>query len=325
VEKAAKNILAELKSDNSLTQSPLKEEPLNARISDDTSFSAARWEVQSRHGHGLEEKRLERLILHSGTFEAHKLFHVFVNCILCGILGSYSAAVIPTLERNKILKDQVALKLTSQSYEWVLVDAIIRGPLPVRKGKRSFIGLAQQLTGAISDVLTERTVYAVSAVGVGSSSKAFRINTKDGHEGVAKIYILKHDESNMIIEKNTFLENARRSIDAGFQVFRATYPQLPVQKVTLHGHPSLLIPYFQPVQPQLKWKDVLIGQLKNLKNRESSLRYQPEDVRWRHVGLYDNNLYLFDFNKMKTIKREMVEQEAATQWSVLAARCPNQS
>jgi hypothetical protein len=168
-------------------------------------------------------------------------------------------------------------------------------------------------------------VYAVSAVGVGSSSKAFRINTKDGHEGVAKIYILKHDESNMIIEKNTFLENARRSIDAGFQVFRATYLQLPVQKVTLHGHPSLLIPYFQPVQPQLKWKDVLIGQLKNLKNRESSLRYQPEDVRWRHVGLYDNNLYLFDFNKMKTIEREMVEQEAATQWSVLAARCPNQS
>jgi hypothetical protein len=167
-------------------------------------------------------------------------------------------------------------------------------------------------------------VYAVSAVGVGSSSKAFRIITKDGHEGVAKVYyILKHDKSYMIMEKKEFLDSARRSIDAEHQVFRATYPQLPVQKVTLHGHPSLLMPYFQPVQPQLKWKDSVIGQLKNLKNRKSSLRYHPEDVPWRHVGLYENNLYLFDFNDIQTIKSEMVEQEAATQWSDLAIQCPN--
>jgi hypothetical protein len=324
--KAAKNILAELKSDNSLTQSPLKEEPLNAGISDDTSLSPVQQEAQSCHGHGpVEETGLECLILRSGTFEAHKLFHVFVNCILCSILGSYSAAFIPTcLETNKILKDQVALKLTSKTFEWILVDAIVKGPLPVLKGKSSFIGLAQQLTRAISDMFFERTVYAVSAVGVGSSSKAFRIITKDGHEGVAKVYyILKHDKSYMIMEKKEFLDSARRSIDAEHQVFRATYPQLPVQKVTLHGHPSLLMPYFQPVQPQLKWKDSVIGQLKNLKNRKSSLRYHPEDVPWRHVGLYENNLYLFDFNDIQTIKSEMVEQEAATQWSDLAIQCPN--
>jgi hypothetical protein len=324
--KAAKNILAELKSDNSLTQSPLKEEPLNAGISDDTSLSPVQQEAQSCHGHGpVEETGLECLILRSGTFEAHKLFHVFVNCILCSILGSYSAAFIPTcLETNKILKDQVALKLTSKTFEWILVDAIVKGPLPVLKGKSSFIGLAQQLTRAISDMFFEPTVYAVSAVGVGSSSKAFRIITKDGHEGVAKVYyILKHDKSYMIMEKKEFLDSARRSIDAEHQVFRATYPQLPVQKVTLHGHPSLLMPYFQPVQPQLKWKDSVIGQLKNLKNRKSSLRYHPEDVPWRHVGLYENNLYLFDFNDIQTIKSEMVEQEAATQWSDLAIQCPN--
>jgi hypothetical protein len=282
-EKAATNISARhLKNDDSLTQSPLIEKSRNARISDDTTLSTVQRKAQIRKGRGLKEKKLKRLILHSETFEAHKLFHVFVNCILCSILGSYSAAVIPTLETDNILEDQVALKLTSKSYEWVLVDAIVKGPLPVGNWTT--------------------TVYAVSSVGVGSSSKAFRIITKDRYEGVAKIYMLKHDESNMIIEKEKFIKNAWCSINAEYKVFRATYPQLPVHKVILHEHPGLLMPYFRPVQPQLKWKDAVIEQLKNLKNRKSSLRYQPEDVRWRHVGLHNDNLYLFDFNNMKTIE-----------------------
>jgi hypothetical protein len=47
---------------------------------------------------------------------------------------------------------------------------------------------------------------------------------------------------------------------------------------------------------------------------------------WRHIGLHgeNNEIQLFDFNNMKEIAKEDVEDQIETHWDILSKRAPKQ-
>ncbi|KAG7361973.1 hypothetical protein IV203_025639 [Nitzschia inconspicua] len=295
-----------------LTQSPVGERPMEQPVTD----AGARTRSRSLQSSAIFEERLDRNIFHSQTFGSHQLFHVFVDAILYGLLGAYSSPVLPTLMAGERVSGQVALKLTSNGFEWVALDATVTGPLPSPE-ERNFLKV-------LRDELSSPPLYAIGVVGVGSTSKVFRVITNEGYEGVAKIYIKKHQNKTKL-SQSEFLEEAHRSINTELQTFHATYPELPVSKIKLHGHPSLLMPYFTSIEhPDRTWKEKVTDALRKLKDGSGQhLKYYDDDVRWRHIGLCrkSGQVQLFDFNEMEVIpSKDQIEDEVERQWTILAGR-----
>jgi hypothetical protein len=130
-----------------------------------------------------KEKLIVRYACTLQVFKGHQLFQVMVNTILCSLRGSSSSPRVPLLRKGDRVT-QTALKLTATGFQWVDLDAVVKGPLPSQSTLQSIwrkLGFFNQ------------TMYAVGFVGFGSTSKVFRVITSKGYEGVAKVYVLKHD------------------------------------------------------------------------------------------------------------------------------------
>eukprot|EP00978_Attheya_sp_CCMP212_P035563 scaffold155426_cov45-Attheya_sp.AAC.1 len=130
-----------------------------------------------------KEKVIVRSICTSQVFKGHQLFQVMVNTILCSLRGSSSSHRVPLLRKGDRVT-QTALKLTATGFQWVDLDAVVKGPLPSQSTLQSIwrkLGFSNQ------------TMYAVGLLDFGSTSKLFRVITSKGYEGAAKVYVLKHD------------------------------------------------------------------------------------------------------------------------------------
>ncbi|KAG7343687.1 hypothetical protein IV203_021695 [Nitzschia inconspicua] len=261
----------------------------------------------------VSEELLSREVVHTQTFRLHQMFHVFVDAILYAVLGAYSSPTLPTLKTGEQIHRQLAWKLKNDSCQWVLISATVKGPLPSRKQwsisqtLRNGVTVLSTVVGGSSPCL-----YAVSAVGSGATSIVYRVITEEGYEGVAKVYTGALEN-----------ERANRLTDIERKVFNATYPQVPVSKLTVDCYPILLMPYFEHIkQPDETWKEKVMAALRELKGgRARHLKYTDCDVCWRHIGLCreSGQIRLFDFNNMEVIQpTNRIEQEVERQWEILA-------
>ncbi|KAG7343470.1 hypothetical protein IV203_021415 [Nitzschia inconspicua] len=267
------------------------------------------------------EVPLARNIIHSQTFKPHQLFHLFVDAILYGLLGAYSSPVLPTLKAGERVSFRLALKLTYRRFEWVLINATVTGPLPSRK--RGIISQILQNGARMMSTALSPHFYAIGVVGVGATSKFFRVITQDGYEGVAKIYIRKHRNGKIELPKAEFLKEAHQCTSTERAIFNATYPEVPVSKVMLNGHPSLLMPCFGSIEhPDGTWKEKVMAALRVLKDGNGChLKYYDDDVNWRHIGLCreSGKVIFFDFNDVEVIpSKDQIEDEVKRQWEILA-------
>lgn len=296
-------VIKSSKGENKLTQSPPREEK---------PTQPALQEPPKPAPNSPSTSPIKRVLCTSQSFKRNKLFSVMVNTILCGLHGSTRVARIPTLKTNeRVIK--TALKLDSAGYEWVNLDAVVRGPLPKPT-------LYKKTLGSLG-LQKPTLLYAVSVAGIGSTSKVFRVITSDGYEGVAKIYVKKHDDDKKReLSKQEFDRNATASVARELEVFEKVYPDIPVSIVVLHKHPSLLMPFFKPIcKGYGTYENAIKDHLQEL-NR-NGLAYEDEDMRWRHIGLYgkEENIQLFDFNNMRKIQDE-VDDQVSKHWTTLAKR-----
>ena len=298
-------VIKSSKGENKLTQSPPREEKPTQPALQETPKPAPNYPSKSP---------IKRLLYTSQSFKRNKLFSVMVNTILCGLHGSTRVAKIPTLETNeRVIK--TALKLDSYGYEWVNLDAVVRGPLPNPTFLRKFLGSL--------GFANPRPLYAVSVAGIGSTWKVFRVITSDGYEGVAKIYVKKHDDKKRELPKKEFDCNAKVSVNKELEVFKSVYPDIPVSKAVLHKHQSLLMPFFKPICSEYgTYKDAIKEHLQKLNLKGEHLAYEDEDMCWRHIGLYgkEENIQLFDFNNMREIPQHEVDDQVSKHWTTLKER-----
>ena len=95
----------------------------------------------------------------------------------------------------------------------------------------------------------------------------------------------------------------------------------------IHGHCSLLMPFFKPIGKEYsKYKENIEEHLRRLRNTESHLGYESEDMLCRHIGLHreNNEIQLFDFNNMKEIAQDNVEDHIEKHLDILSQRAPKE-
>ena len=176
----------------------------------------------------------------------------------------------------------------AEPYKWVQIRGIVEGGLE----------------GKILQSPQNKSIYVVGLVGCGRTSKAYRVVTKDGYEGVLKMYVRKTDDNKMVIKNKTFMKIAEKSVKKELKIFQNTYPTMPVSKVEFAGHHCLFMPFFRPLnfKEQLPPKEEICEVLKTIQGADSeSLYYKDDDVSWRHFGMYRSKVVAFDFNNMEII------------------------
>lgn len=300
---------------NTLTQSPLREHGPDQSIRNDDDAPTRENPIQTT--------AIERIVYTSQCFKRHQLFQVMVNAILCGLNGSLRSPSVPRLSPGDIVR-QVALELSATGYKWVYLTAFVRGSLP--DGNRRFRGVQARL----SNLLALPQMYAVGVVGIGETSKAFRVVTTGGYEGVTKVYVKKHDDDRKCeLDAGTFNKKAEQSVSQELAVFQTTYPEMPVSKVQVHKHLGLLMPFFASISADHRkgYEDKIKEQLQHVREGKTHLGYKEEDMRWRHIGLLNGDVdqvRVFDFNDMIEVEASKVEKVAEDHWSTILGRLQEQ-
>ena len=159
---------------------------------------------------------------------------------------------------------------------------------------------------------TTKSYYLLRDLGKGSSGRAFLVCSPGGKALVAKFFLIKAEESHRSREsayvrqqQRTLLLNARKvEAEKEMNMWTTLYgDEYQVRVKKLHRHWCLLLPYFdllttvearQAALPQIRLT------LEAFKSRK--LRYKTDDIRWRHVGIRQNKICLFDLGSLEECK-----------------------
>ena len=110
-----------------------------------------------------------------------------------------------------------------------------------------------------------------------------------------------------MIRKSCFDKNGKKAIDRELKAYRKIYGaelQKYVWKEMLNGLHCLIHPYFKHVEKNCR-RDTLpliSERLKKLflsKDKTIYYAFEEDDQLWRHVGWFNDQLYLFDLGDLK--------------------------
>jgi serine/threonine protein kinase len=149
-----------------------------------------------------------------------------------------------------------------------------------------------------------KQLYLVDHLGTGSTSKVYRALTPDGFDCVVKMYVKRRDDDKSILDKSEFDKNAKAAIAREMKAYTKIYgDELKgyVRQQTLNGMYCLIHPYFK--HPE---KDSRIDLLPQISKRlldcfvKGNQLFATSDQVWRHVGWFNDKLYLFDLADLET-------------------------
>ena len=149
--------------------------------------------------------------------------------------------------------------------------------------------------------------YLWRHLGRGSKGQAFLACNSSGRACAAKFYLLDeptlHRETNKeerAVLREKMMEARKREADAERDMWTRFYNEFSdnVQVVKLNRLWCLLMPYMEPIMKNDRRN--CISAVKNHLQRFKSagLRYRDNDLRWRHAGVRNNQVYLFDLGSL---------------------------
>jgi serine/threonine-protein kinase RIO1 len=139
----------------------------------------------------------------------------------------------------------------------------------------------------------------VGVIGSGNTSKMFHAVDLDCKEYAIKMYV-KNLDGNTYIKKKDFEEKGWLSVTTEVRNFKLIYPKLNVVYKKLNKCHCIVMPFFFEPVP----KDERESRMEDIQNvlkvfASKNLKYKNEDVRWRHVGLYEGKCILYDLAELE--------------------------
>ncbi|CAB9507194.1 hypothetical protein SEMRO_296_G110720.1 [Seminavis robusta] len=121
-----------------------------------------------------------------------------------------------------------------------------------------------------------------------------------------------------------FKAAAKAAMDKEFRVFQYTYAEMPVSRMLLNQYKSLLMPFFTPIEKKERSniEKVVKNALKKVQYLSSNLHYAEQDIRWRHIGKWNEDVVVIDFGDMKETKKDDVQKLAKHHCDKLLQRLP---
>ena len=159
---------------------------------------------------------------------------------------------------------------------------------------------------------TTKSFYLLRDLGKGSSGRAFLVCSPGGKALVAKFFLIKAEESHRSREsayvrqqQRTLLLNARKvEAEKEMDMWTTVYgDEYEVQVKKLHRHWCLLLPYFDTLTT-VEARQAALPQIRLILEAFNShkLRYKTDDIRWRHVGIRQTKICLFDLGSLEECK-----------------------
>jgi hypothetical protein len=218
----------------------------------------------------------------TNVYNSSQLTRVLYSVILCGLQGldRSSAKSIALFAPPLACADaKHCLELSEDTYCWGTISSFRKHRIgPKESSKKKY--------------------YVVGVIGCGGTSKVFHAVDLDCKEYAIKMYVKRFD-GNTYLTKEEFEENGRKSVTTEVENFNLIYPNLNVVCEKLNKHHCVVMPFFDPVP-----KDERESRIEEIEDvlkvfASKKRKYKDEDVRWRHVGLYEGNCILSDLAELK--------------------------
>ena len=159
---------------------------------------------------------------------------------------------------------------------------------------------------------TTKSFYLLNDLGRGSNGRAYLVCTSGGKTCVAKFYFIKDNETHRAREsayerqqwRKRLLELRKSEADQEKICWSTLYEgKYDVVVRQLHGHWCLLLPYFDPIT-DVQSRHKCLPQVRRILERFKSknLKYKDDDLRWRHVGIRNGEIYLFDLGSLESLE-----------------------
>jgi hypothetical protein len=174
-----------------------------------------------------------------------------------------------------------------------------------------------------------QSFYLLRDLGRGSNGRAFLVCNSKGETLVAKFFLAKDDvahqtrESAIIRQQQRalLLDQRKSEAEEEMEYWNSVYNgNYDVQVRKLHGHWCLMLPYFHPLL-DVKSRERRLPQVREVLEhfKSKKLKYNEDDLRWRHVGIRQNDICLLDLGSLEPCKEgEIIDVEA--QMNILKAK-----
>ena len=266
---------------------------------------------------------------HSRRFDSKELVPLLYTAILCGLAQNPSA-----LRKEQIIGrksyDGIALKLMEKSYEW--------GHLKLKVGKSIgfLIGGTETRAGKIIKEFGKKTFVAIDNIGRGNTSKVFEAYDSTGNLCAIKMYVKQcNDSKGRPLTDEDSRKEGKKACLKEIERLKQAYPFLEkkVSFQTVNNFPSIVMPYFRPLTDielkEKKVKDEIRACLGNFceKGTTTKLMYAESDLRWRHIGYYqdavEKKLVMFDLADLVEVEEEVDPKYIESQLGTLFTRLPS--
>lgn len=156
--------------------------------------------------------------------------------------------------------------------------------------------------------------YLLHDLGKGSSGRVFVVCNSRGKALVAKFFLIKDIVAHRTWESATerqerlamLLGYRKAEAEEEMQYWKNVYNgQYDVQVRKLYGHWCLMLPYFDPildVESRRKHLPKIRVILEHFKTKK--LLYNEDDVQWRHVGIRQGQVCIFDLGSLHPCEDE---------------------
>ena len=243
---------------------------------------------QLTSGDKADEKRS---IVCSGQWFTHKeLVDVLVNAVCCSLEGFYHPHMtILNLVDGTCVELNDAIELTENSYKWMDLSMVYNGLLTKNMYHKK---------------LATKKLYLISYLGRGATSKVYRAISETGHGCVVKLYVQRRDKKNKMMKKEDFVKLTTNLAIMEERNFNEIYPELGeyVWRDQLNKLQCLIMPFFDPIQKEQRKCDEVMGGIREKLQRfgQNGKMFRKCDQLWRHVGFFQNKIYLFDLGDLST-------------------------
>ena len=242
-------------------------------------------------------------------FESKQLVCLFTNVLFCALDAIFTPRPFLDFKYDKNI-DVDVIQMKEKSYEWGKLKTKMIGPFTCQQGK------------------SKQDLFLVDYIGSGSTSVVYRALTMNGCDSVVKMLVGVHSDdikSHEYVKKQEtdeeFRSRSKKKVEFEVNAYSVIYGQELdgyVWMQTLNNLDCVVMPFFRPIEKDQR-RNVLSKVQKRLEQFQSAkMVFTESDQLWRHVGSFQNKIFLFDLGDLKFIDDEcQVKEEIKKHFSRL--------
>jgi Family of unknown function (DUF5898) len=250
----------------------------------------------------IHDNGKRKIIRSEECFKSQKLVKVFVNAIFCGLDATFKPRTFLNLKEDQLI-EMDAIRMNTKSYDWVTLKTKVTGITHPSITRPSITRPSITRTNSMRST-KNKDLFLVDYLGSGSTSVVYRALTLDGDDCVVKMIVAVADDKKVNTPKDLEKEMERKvtsEVNAYQDIYGSGFGRY-VWKKTLNNFECVIMPFFEPIKKEQR--ELCLPEIKEILNKFKSKKvaYKECDQLWRHVGSFNNKIYLFDLGDLEKIR-----------------------